>query len=239
MILEINAISKSFDKKQIFDQASYQFETGKIYGILGRNGAGKTTLFQCIARNMTVDSGSIYLVEDGNQRIYENTDVGFTFTQPHLPGFMTAIEFLRFFMDVNRERIKQSLSPEEFLMSVGISSEEQHLLMKDYSHGMKNKVQMLLSLMVQPPIMLFDEPLTSFDVVAAHEIKQMIRSAKEDSIILFSTHILQLAQDLCDEVVLLNNHQLTGIDPSHIHEPDFEKEIVTLLTEGEPDAAMD
>ena len=88
--------------------------------------------------------------------------------------------------------------------------------------------------MVQPPIMLFDEPLTSFDVVAAHEIKQMIRSAKEDSIILFSTHILQLAQDLCDEVVLLNNHQLTGIDPSHIHEPDFEKEIVTLLTEGSP-----
>ena len=81
-------------------------------------------------------------------------------------------------MDVNRERIKQSLSPEEFLMSVGISSEEQHRLMKDYSHGMKNKVQMLLSLMVQPPIMLFDEPLTSFDVVAAHEIKQMIRSAK-------------------------------------------------------------
>lgn len=170
---------------------------------------------------------------------FENTDVGFTFTQPHLPGFMTAIEFLRFFMDVNRERIKQSLSPEEFLMSVGISSEEQYRLMKDYSHGMKNKVQMLLSLMVQPPIMLFDEPLTSFDVVAAHEIKQMIRSAKEDSIILFSTHILQLAQDLCDEVVLLNNHQLTGIDPSHIHEPDFEKEIVTLLTEGEPDAAMD
>lgn len=239
MFLEINAISKSFDKKQIFDQASYQFETGKIYGILGRNGAGKTTLFQCIARNMTVDKGSIYLVEDGNQRTYENTDVGFTFTQPHLPGFMTAIEFLRFFMDVNRERIKQSLSPEEFLMSVGISSEEQHRLMKDYSHGMKNKVQMLLSLMVQPPIMLFDEPLTSFDVVAAHEIKQMIRSAKEDSIILFSTHILQLAQDLCDEVVLLNNYQLTGIDPSHIHEPDFEKEIVTLLTEGEPDAAMD
>ncbi len=102
MFLEINAISKSFDKKQIFDQASYQFETGKIYGILGRNGAGKTTLFQCIARNMTVDSGSIYLVEDDNQRTYENTDVGFTFTQPHLPGFMTAIEFLRFFMDVNR-----------------------------------------------------------------------------------------------------------------------------------------
>ena len=145
MFLEINAISKSFDKKQIFDQASYQFETGKIYGILGRNGAGKTTLFQCIARNMTVDKGSIYLVEDGNQRTYENTDVGFTFTQPHLPGFMTAIEFLRFFMDVNRERIKQSLSPEEFLMSVGISSEEQHRLMKDYTHGMKNKVQMLLS----------------------------------------------------------------------------------------------
>lgn len=235
MFLEINAISKKFDKKKIFDQASYQFESGKIYGILGRNGVGKTTLFQCIARNMAVDRGSIYLVEDGNQRVYENTDVGFTFTQPHLPGFMTAIEFLLFFIDINQERIKQPFSPEEFLLSVGIPLEDHHRLMKDYSHGMKNKVQMLLSLMVQPPIMLFDEPLTSFDVVAVHEIKQMIRSAKKDSIILLSTHILQLAQDLCDEVVLLNNHQLIGMDSSRIHEPDFEKEVVSLLIEGEID----
>ena len=238
LYLKINDISKSFDKK-ILDHVSYQFETGKIYGILGRNGAGKTTLFQCIARNMTVDSGSIHLVENGYQRTYENTEVGFTFTQPHLPGFMTAIEFLRFFISINKKRIAQSLSPEEFLMTVGISPEDQHRLIKDYSHGMKNKVQMLLSLMIRPPIMLFDEPLTSFDIVAAHEIKEMIRLAKEESIILFSTHILQLAQDLCDEVVLLNNRQLTGIDPSHIHEPDFEKEIITLLTKGERNAAMD
>jgi ABC-2 type transport system ATP-binding protein len=239
LYLEINAISKSFDKKQIFNQASYQFETGKIYGILGRNGVGKTTLFQCIARNMTVDKGSIYLVEEGKKRDYDNTEVGFTFTQPHLPGFMTAVEFLRFFIDINRDRIKQSLAPEEFLLSVGISLEDQQRLMKDYSHGMQNKVQMLLSLMVRPPIMLLDEPLTSFDVVAAHEMKEMIRSAKEESIILFSTHILQLAQDMCDEVVLLHNHQLSGIDPAHIHEADFEKEIITLLTEGETDATVD
>ena len=87
---------------------------------------------------MTVDSGSIYLVEDGNQRTYENTDVGFTFTQPHLPGFMTAIEFCAFYGCQSGAHQTVAFS-RRILMSVGISSEEQHRLMKDYSHGMKTK----------------------------------------------------------------------------------------------------
>ena len=126
---------------------------------------------------MTVDSGSIYLVEDGNQRTYENTDVGFTFTQPHLPGFMTAIEFLRFYGC-------QSGAHQTVAFSRRIFNVCRNFFRRAASFNERlfpwheNKVQMLLSLMVQPPIMLFDEPLTSFDVVAAHEIKQMIRSAK-------------------------------------------------------------
>lgn len=237
MKLIIENINKKFDKKLIFDNTSYTFEQGKIYGLLGRNGSGKTTLFNCISKNMMVDSGNIILEKEGIlEKDYENTEIGFVYTTPHLPAFMTAFEFVKFFIDINRKRIKAEKMPSEYLRSVGIEEEDQHRLLKDFSHGMQNKIQMLLSLMVEPPVLLLDEPLTSFDVVAAHEMKEMILQAKSKSIIIFSTHILQLAQDLCDEVVLLHRKKLTGVDPARIHDKDFEAEVIQMLSEKEDDA---
>ncbi|MGT2910183.1 ABC transporter ATP-binding protein [Streptococcus cameli] len=232
MKLKIDTISKAFDKKVIFDQASFSFEKGKIYGLLGRNGAGKTTLFNAIAKNLQLDAGRISLVEEEVARDYRNTEIGFTQTSPQLPAFMTAFEFIRFYMDVHKEQIVSPRTPQDWLTLIGIAPDDQHRLLKDYSHGMQNKVQMLLSLIVQPPVLLLDEPLTSFDPVAAHEFKQLIREAKKDSIIIFSTHILQLAQDLCDEIVLLHHHQLQGISSERLHDADFEQEIVSLLADN-------
>ncbi|HHD7867113.1 ATP-binding cassette domain-containing protein [Enterococcus faecalis] len=234
MNLVIEMITKKFEEKVIFDGASFQFQKGKIYGLLGRNGAGKTTLFNCISRNLSLDSGQIYLEEDGRQNLnYDNTEIGFVYTTPHLPAFMTAYEFVRFFIDINREKINDLQLPEEYLLTIGIASEDHHRLLKDFSHGMQNKVQMLVSLMVQPPVLLLDEPLTSFDVVAAHEMKELIIRMKSNSVIIFSTHILQLAQDLCDEVVLLHHGKLQALPANHIHEPDFEQEVVQLLLDKE------
>ncbi len=74
---------------------------------------------------------------------------------------MTAYEFVRFYMDIHKDKLKSPRSPEEWLNLVGIGEEDQHRLLKDFSHGMQNKVQLLLSLIVQPPVLLLDEPLTS------------------------------------------------------------------------------
>ncbi|MGC6767086.1 ABC transporter ATP-binding protein [Enterococcus sp. LJL128] len=234
MKLVLEDITKRFDEKTLFDNASFTFEKGKIYGLLGRNGSGKTTLFNCISRNLMIDEGSIG-IEDGGQlnTEYENTEIGFVYTQPHLPAFMTAFEFVKFFIEINSSRIREIKTPEEYLDSVGIQREDQHRLLKDFSHGMQNKVQMLVSLMVQPPVLLLDEPLTSFDVVAAHEMKELILQMKSESIVIFSTHILQLAQDLCDEIVLLHHHQLNKVDSARIHDKDFEAEIIDLLSDKE------
>ncbi len=230
MKLHVASISKQFDQKIILKDASFTFEKGKIYGLLGRNGSGKTTFFNCVARNLKLDGGQIQLLEQDQARSYDNTEIGFTQTYPQLPAFMTAYEFIRFYMDIHREQIKVSRSPEDWLDLVGIAREDQHRLLKDFSHGMQNKVQMLLSLVVQPPVLLLDEPLTSFDPVAAHEFKQLIREAKKDSVIIFSTHILQLAQDLCDEIVLLHHQELQAVPSDKLHDPDFEQEVVALLT---------
>lgn len=238
MKLTLKNVTKKFDTKAIIDDASFSFETGKIYGLLGRNGAGKTTLFNCISRNLQLDSGEIAFDENGQLNDdYDNTDVGFVYATPHLPGFMTGYEFVKFFIDVNKERLTTIEEPKVYLTQAGIEAKDQHRLLKDYSHGMQNKVQMLVTMLVKSPVLLLDEPLTSFDVVAAHEMKELILAQKEQSIVIFSTHILQLAQDLCDEIVLLHEGKLTGIPSERIHDSDFEEEVVKLLsTNSQPEA---
>lgn len=231
MKLVIDNIEKDFKGEKVIDKASFEFSKGKIYGLLGRNGAGKTTLFNCISKDTDFDGGSISFNDNNEEIIYKETDIGLVHATPNVPDFMTGYEFIKFFIDMNAHQMKNIRTPDAYLAKVGIKKEDRHRLMKEYSHGMKNKVQMIATMMIQPPVLLLDEPLTSFDVVASHEMKELILSMKSESVVIFSTHILQLAQDLCDEIVLLHNGKLRGIPASSIHDADFEEEIVRLLSE--------
>ena len=100
---------------------------------------------------------------------------------------------------------------------------------------MKNKIQMLCFIITRPPVILLDEPLTSFDVIVALEIKKLLREMKHDHIIIFSTHILQLATDLCDELVILNNGYLQEIPPETLRSPICEEQIIALLRDSHND----
>ncbi|MFT5875062.1 MAG: ABC-2 type transport system ATP-binding protein [Clostridium sp.] len=104
--------------------------------------------------------------------------------------------------------------------------------MKGYSHGMKNKMQMVCLFVTQPDVILLDEPLTSFDVVVALEIKNLLKKMKGEHIIIFSTHILQLATDLCDEILVLNNCVLEEVDSEILKSTEFEEKIMEILKEG-------
>lgn len=205
MKLILDNVSKKFDDMEILNHVSYTFEKGKIYGLLGRNGVGKTTLFNCISQNLMIDSGKIALDKGkGVNSNYSSTEIGFVYDTARLPAFMTGYEFVKYFIEIHQDEIEYPKHPEEYLMMVGIVEADCHKLLRDYSHGMQNKVQMLTSLITAPPVLLLDEPLTSFDVVASHEMKKLLLSIKPKTIIIFSTHILPLAQDLCDEIVLLH-----------------------------------
>ena len=114
---------------------------------------------------------------------------------------------------------------------VGLEPDDRNRLMRGYSHGMKHKIQMLCFLIGRPPVILLDEPLTSFDVVAALEMKNLLREMKGDHIILFSTHILQLAQDLCDEIVLLSHGELEVVEKSNLDDHAFKEKIIAALKE--------
>lgn len=230
MNLMVNEIEKKFEEKEVLKGASFTFEKGKIYGLLGRNGAGKTTLFNCISHEIDFEGGSVSLEENGENRPVDFDMMGYAFSTPVLPEFLTGYEFIKFFLDIHKGKIENPLTVEEYAQMVGLDLPDLDRLLKGYSHGMKNKMQMLCLLISKPPIILLDEPLTSLDVVAAHEMKELLLAMKKDHIIILSTHILQLAQDLCDEIVLLHQGKLSGVDDLNCHDQGFEEHVMELLS---------
>ena len=235
--LEIAHLDKAFDQQVLFKDANYTFKQGKIYGLLGRNGSGKSTLFNMIVRNLPHDHGTIAIDADDGQGLitdYADTSVGMVYTQPHLPAFMTGGEFVDYFMAINRQRLEQthtSVKAADFFSLAGLSQADANKLLRDYSEGMRNKLQIVVSLMLKPPVLLLDEPLTTVDVVAAHEMQQMIVAMKADSVVVFSTHIMQLAQAICDAVVLLHDKKLSELEGLDIHSQEFEEAVIARLSD--------
>ena len=229
----IEHLSKSFEKKQVLRDIDFTFENGKIYGLLGRNGAGKTTLFNCLNGDIKFDAGHFFFSEDGVSREAIPDDIGYVLSTPTVPEFMTGREFLKFFLDIHEKTIADVKTPDEYFDLMSIHPEDRDTLLKDYSHGMKNKMQMLISIISKPNLLLLDEPLTSLDVVVAEEMKQLLRSLKADRITIFSTHILDLALDLCDEIVLLNHGELELVDKSNLDSGEFKDRIIAALREDD------
>lgn len=228
----IEHLSKSFEKKEVLKDISLTFEEGKIYGLLGRNGAGKTTLFNCLNRDLKMDNGSFCIVDDsGGRREVAAEDIGYVLSTPTVPEFLTGREFLKFFIDINEKTIAAPKGIDEYFDYVSIEPEDRDKLLKDYSHGMKNKMQMLINIIAQPNILLLDEPLTSLDVVVAEEMKQLLRSLKQKRITIFSTHIMDLALDLCDEIVLLNHGVLEVVEKTDLDRKEFKDKILEALRE--------
>ena len=159
---------------------------------------------------MPADGGRALLFDgDGAPRPLTPDQVGYVYSTPILPDFLTGYEFIRFFMVLHEGNVPVGKTIDDYFDMVKIDAHDRHKLIKGYSHGMKNKVQMLMLLIARPPVILLDEPLTSFDVVVALEIKQLLREIG-GSYSYFSTHILQLATDLCDEIVVLSDGGSAG-----------------------------
>ena len=231
MKLVIERLQKKFETKEVLKDICFSFEKGKIYGLLGRNGAGKTTLFNCLNEDLRIDQGQFYLQDDDVSRALTANDIGYVLSVPNVPEFLTAREFLKFFIDINQDHISDPKTIDEYFEMIRIDEEDRDRLLKDFSHGMKNKMQMLVNIIANPTVLLLDEPLTSFDVVVAEEMKQLLKSIKKDHIIIFSTHIMELALDLCDEIVILNKGVLKQIDREPLTHSEFKEKIMTALME--------
>ncbi len=235
MKLEIIELNKSYGEKEVLKNINFTFEEGKIYGLLGRNGAGKTTFFNSINKDIDIESGRFYLDNEYGRNKLETKDIGYVLSTPVVPEFLTGREFLQFFIDINKDKIDSSKTIDDYFTLVQLKPEDQKLLLKDYSHGMKNKMQILINIIANPKIILLDEPLTSLDIVAQEEMKQLLKVLKKDHIIILSTHILELATDLCDEIVILSNKKLEIIPKDDVNIKKYKDKIITMLKEEKDD----
>ena len=219
----------------LLDDADLSIEPGERVGLIGRNGAGKTTFFNCLNEDLPRDGGSFHLVDDGgNPRPVTADDMGYVLSTPVVPEFLTAREFLQFFLEINRDRIPYPKAPDVYLDYMCIDEADRGKLLKDFSHGMKNKMQMLVNIMADPTVLLLDEPLTSFDVVVADEMKALLRRIKGQHIILLSIHIMDLALDLCDDIVILHHGVLQEVRREDLADEAYKDRIIAALKE-EPD----
>jgi len=231
MKLEVRNLKKKYGKKEVLKDINYVFEDGKIYGLLGRNGAGKTTFFNALNEDITIDSGKFLLEDEFGKNSLKTTDIGYVVSTPIVPEFLTGKEFLQFYMDINKEKVKDLKDIDYYFDLVALSKDDQNLLLKDYSHGMKNKMQILVNIIANPKVILLDEPLTSLDIVVQEDMKKLLKKLKENHIIIFSTHILELATDLCDEIIILTNQKFESIELENLSTKKYKDKIIDLLKE--------
>jgi len=233
MELILEDLYQSYSKTPVLCGLNASFREGSIYSIIGRNGAGKTTLFNCISGNLRYKSGKILLTDQGVLRSIEFEDVGMVSASPILPEYLTGYEFIHYFLKMRADNEIQSEKENYYFDLVKIGNKDRHNLIKNYSYGMQNKIQLLCCLIRNPKILLLDEPLSSFDIIVSHDIKQVLIELKSNHIILMATHLLQLAVDISDEIYLLKKGTLIHPPFDSITHSGFEPYIMEALKDEE------
>ena len=207
----IEHLQKRFEKKEVLRDIDFVFESGKIYGLLGRNGAGKTTTIKSCCGILNFDEGEIYI--DGTpirgNELACKQKLAYIPDNPDLYEFLSGIKYLNFIADVyqvsaeDREnRIRKYADMFEITADLAqpISA---------YSHGMKQKIAIISALIHEPKLIIMDEPFVGLDPKAAHLLKQTMRQFCNDGgAIFFSTHVLEVAEKLCDKVAIIKGGKL-------------------------------
>ena len=136
MELIINHLQKSFENKEVLKDISYTFSKGKIYGLLGRNGAGKTTLFNCLNQDITIDKGTFTLMEEEEHPL-QMEDIGYVLSTPAVPEFLTAREFLKFFIEINEHQIENLKTIDEYFDYMNIEAKPRSFIKRFFTWNEK------------------------------------------------------------------------------------------------------
>ena len=210
-MLKINHFSKTYGEKKAVDDLTLHIRPGEIYGFIGHNGAGKTTTLKSVAGIMQFDSGEILI--DGlsiqADPIGCKKKMAYIPDNPDLYEFMTGMQYLNFIGDVfgipakeRTQRIKELADAFEITGDLNQS-------ISAYSHGMKQKLAIISAWIHQPQLILMDEPFVGLDPKAAHTLKGMMRQVCDrGGAIFFSTHVLEVAEKLCDKVAIIKGGKL-------------------------------
>ena len=210
-MLEIKNLSKSFGDKKAVDNLSLTINNGEIFGFIGHNGAGKTTTLKSVVGILNFDNGSIAI--DGHSIIKEPTVckkmLAYIPDNPDLYDFFTGIKYLNFIADifaVSEEKRKERIEKYAEIFEL---KDDLAQPIASYSHGMKQKLAIISAWLHDPKLIVMDEPFVGLDPKASHALKEMMKEAcKNGCAILFSTHVLEVAEKLCDKVAIIKDGHL-------------------------------
>ena len=210
-MVEIKGLCKSYDNKRVVDNLDLTINDGEIYGFIGHNGAGKTTTIKCLIGILSFEKGEILI--DGlsikDKPIECKRKIAYIPDNPDLYNYMSGVDYLNFIGDVfnvtNEERIKR------IDKYAGIFELTDSLAnpISSYSHGMRQKLAIIAAWLHEPDLIVMDEPFVGLDPKASHDLKMMMREFCDNGgSIFFSTHVLEVAEKLCDKVAIIKQGQL-------------------------------
>ncbi len=234
-MLRIEHLTKTFGDKKAVDDLSLHIAPGEIYGFIGHNGAGKTTTLKSCTGILNFDEGEIFIK---GMSIKENPLeckklLAYIPDNPDLYDYMSGVKFLNFIADVfavptaqRRERIDKYAELFEIKGSLGDS-------IQSYSHGMKQKLAIISALIHSPELVILDEPFVGLDPKSAFTLKQIMREiCNNGGAIFFSTHVLEVAEKLCDKIAIIKNGKLIRSGTMEEVKGDSSLESVFLELEG-------
>ena len=210
-MIQINHLTKRYGDKKAVDDLSLKICPGEIYGFIGHNGAGKTTTLKSCAGILRFDAGDI-LIDGVSVKADPLTckgKIAYIPDNPDLYDFMTGIQFLNFIADVfgvtSRDRQERiGALADSFELTADLAQP-----ISAYSHGMKQKLAIISAWLHNPKLIMMDEPFVGLDPKASHLLKEMMRQACDrGSAIFFSTHVLEVAEKLCDKVAIIKQGKL-------------------------------
>lgn len=210
-MLKIENLTKTYGNKKAVDGLSLHIQKGEIYGFIGHNGAGKTTTLKACCGILSFEEGDIFVdgVSIREKPLDCKAKIAYIPDNPDLYAFMSGIQYLNFVADifkipsnVRKERIRKYGDIFDLTKDLAQS-------ISAYSHGMKQKLAIISALIHEPKLILLDEPFVGLDPKAAHSLKEIMREFCDNgSAIFFSTHVLEVAEKLCDKIAIIKDGKL-------------------------------
>lgn len=204
-ILEVNGISKSFNGVHAVKDISFKINPGKIHGILGPNGAGKTTTIRMIMNIIFPDSGTIKLF-DQSMDDQLKCKIGYLPEERGIYQKMKVKELVYFLAELHRMDLSRAKEKCAYWLEKMQLSEKADVKVEELSKGMQQKIQIISTIIHEPELIIFDEPFSGLDPINVNLIKNiMIELKEQNKAIMFSTHMIEAAEKLCDEVIMINH----------------------------------
>ncbi len=210
-MLRIENLTKCYGDKKAVDNLSLHIKPGEIFGFIGHNGAGKTTTIKCACGILDFGEGEIYVdgISVKQDPIACKQKIAYIPDNPDLYSFMSGVKYLAFIADVyGIEKGKREALVKKYADIFGLT-DDLGTAISAYSHGMKQKLAIISALIHEPRLIIMDEPFVGLDPVSSHKLKEIMRAHCENGgAIFFSTHVLDVAEKLCDKIAIIKGGQL-------------------------------